>query len=46
MVGRPFIRAEENDTTNENQGMKDINVGEEAAKFRAALEISYPMVST
>lgn len=46
MVGRPLLRAEEAASGDGLQGVKDINVGDEAAKWRASLDISYPMVRT
>jgi len=38
MIGRPMFRAEE---TIEEVELKDIMVGDECAKYRAALEVSY-----
>ena len=40
MVGRPILRAEEKI---ENVQLKDIMVGDEAAKLRNMLQISYPL---
>ena len=40
IVGRPMLRAEE-EALGELE-LKDINVGEDAAALRRALEISYP----
>ncbi|EFA83574.1 actin related protein 2 [Heterostelium album PN500] len=40
MVGRPILRSEEKI---ENVEIKDIMVGDEAAKFRSMLQITYPL---
>lgn len=40
MIGRPVLRAEEKI---ENVQLKDIMVGDEAAKLRSMLQISYPL---
>ncbi|KAG2379316.1 hypothetical protein C9374_007455 [Naegleria lovaniensis] len=42
MVGRPLLRAEESIGDVE---LKDIMVGDECAKLRAALEVSYPLTN-
>jgi len=40
MVGRPILRSEEKI---DNVQIKDLMVGDEAAKFRTMLQIAYPM---
>ncbi|KAJ1918772.1 Arp2/3 complex subunit, actin nucleation center [Mycoemilia scoparia] len=44
VVGRPMLRAEEASSIDDFSGqIKDINVGEDAAKLRAVLQMSYPI---
>ena len=43
MIGRPLLRS--NEFISEDYELKDIVVGDECAKYRAALEVSYPMTN-